>query len=102
MALPFAIKFYASKQWKQTRAGYIDSVNGLCERCKRAGYHVPGYIVHHKEELKPHNINDPNIALSWDNLEYLCLVCHQIHHAEKYGNTAVGLKFGDDGKLMER
>lgn len=33
----------------------------------------PGAIVHHKEHLTPQNINDPDITLSEDNLELLCL-----------------------------
>lgn len=36
----------------------------------------PGYIVDHKKELTPDNINDPDISLSFNNFQYLCLVCH--------------------------
>ena len=75
MAKEWAKGFYKSKAWLECRAAYIKHVLGLCERCG-----VPGYIVHHKEELNPNNINDPYITLSWDNLEYLCLDCHNKHH----------------------
>ena len=67
MAKPFAIQFYKSKAWQKCRAAYIQSVFGLCEKCGR-----PGWIVHHKIKLTPANINDPNVTLNWDSLEYLC------------------------------
>lgn len=36
--------------------------------------------MHHKKHLTPKNINDPEITLNWDNLELLCLDCHQKEH----------------------
>ncbi len=62
VAKEFAKAFYNSKKWKQCRAAYIahrQAIDGgLCESCHEA----PGYIVHHKIELTPDNINDPDIA----------------------------------------
>ena len=75
MAREFAKQFYASAAWQHCRAAYIEHVHGLCERC-----HRPGWIVHHKIYLTPDNINDPDVALSFDNLEYLCLDCHNAEH----------------------
>lgn len=75
MAKDFAKPFYNSKQWVKCRAAYIQSVLGLCEMCKK-----PGYIVHHKEELSPENINNHSITLSWENLQYLCKSCHNKVH----------------------
>ena len=66
MAKPWAIQFYKSRVWLDCRAAYIQSVFGLCEKCRR-----PGWIVHHKEKLTPANINDPNVTLNWEKLEYL-------------------------------
>ena len=43
----------------------------------------PGIIVHHKIELTPDNINDPHIALSFDNLELLCEDHHNKQHKAK-------------------
>ncbi len=40
----------------------------------------PGIIVHHKKELTPENINDPAVALSFDNLELLCDEHHNRQH----------------------
>jgi len=76
--------FYKSKAWQQCRAAYISSVGGLCERCFKRGYFVPGYYVHHKEYIDPSNITDPAVLLSFDNLEYLCERCHnQEHHGDR-------------------
>lgn len=79
----FAKGFYKSKAWQNTRAAYISSVGGLCERCLRQGIYRPGEIVHHKTELTPDNIHDPQISLSWDNLELLCRDCHGKAHANQ-------------------
>lgn len=80
----FARKLYSSKRWQKTRAAYKKSVGGLCERCWKNGVIKAGEIVHHKIPLTPENINDPNIALSFDNLELVCRDCHAEIHEEVY------------------
>ena len=76
MAKEFAKAFYRSVAWKKCRAAYIALRiaidGGLCEHCREK----LGYIVDHIIELTPYNINDPAIALNHDNLQYLCLECH--------------------------
>lgn len=76
MAREFAKAFYNSKLWKKARAAYIAQRKaidgGMCESC----HQQPGYIVHHKVELTPENINDPDIALNLENFKYDCHVCH--------------------------
>lgn len=63
----------------------------LCARCGRAVYvdgltpYVPEEkrligIVHHKEYLTEENVMDDNIALNEDNLEGLCIDCHNREH----------------------
>ncbi len=79
----FAKAFYKSKEWERCRAGYIKYVGGLCERCLSRGDIVPGLIVHHKCYLTPENITDPATTLSYDNLELLCLDCHNKEHITK-------------------
>ena len=74
----WAKSFYFSPAWRSCRAAYIKSVGGLCERCLARGVYRSGEIVHHKIHLTPENMNDPNIALNWDNLEAVC----RLHHAE--------------------
>ena len=78
------VAFYHTTAWLKCRDAYIASVGGICERCAGNGIIRPGYIVHHKEYIHPGNINDPNVLLSFDNLEYLCLDCHnKEHYGEK-------------------
>lgn len=101
MAREWARAFYKSKVWQDCRAGYIASVQGLCERCLKHSRLTPGHIVHHIKALTPSNITDPEIALSWSNLEYVCLDCHNSeHHGVEV--TADGLEFDDNGDLVKK
>ncbi len=76
MAKEFAKAFYHSRQWKKCRDSYIRQRigidGGLCELCQSS----LGYIVHHKEMLNENNIHDPDVTLSFDNLQYVCKQCH--------------------------
>lgn len=76
----FSEWFYKSPAWRRARKAYVDlrkSVDGgLCEECRTE----LGYIVHHKKELTPQNIHNPEIALSFDNLEFVCKNCHEKIH----------------------
>lgn len=87
--------FYDSAAWQRCRDGYIASVFGLCERCGR-----PGYIVHHKQPITDANVDDPEITLNWDNLEYLCLECHNREH---FGTepTREDVRFDASGQLIK-
>ena len=76
----FAREFYRSWAWIKCARGYKAHRNGLCERCMSKGLFVPGDEVHHKVKLTPENINDPSVALNWDNLELLCKECHLSEH----------------------
>lgn len=91
MAREFAKAFYNSGAWKRCRKSYISyrkTVDGgMCETC----HEVPGYIVHHKEELTPDNINDPEITLNFKNLKYDCQVCHNQENGRGSGNKIEGM-----------
>jgi len=76
----FAQRLYRSYAWQRCRAAYIQMRGGLCERCLAQGLIVPGVEVHHKVRLTPETVDDPAIALCWDNLELLCAACHQQEH----------------------
>lgn len=39
-----------------------------------------GEIVHHKNYINISNIYEPSITMSFDNLELLCLDCHNKEH----------------------
>ena len=96
MAKPWAKKFYNSKAWKSARQAYIVKVHGLCEHCG-----APGYIVDHKEELTIYNIDNPNITLSEDNFQYLCLKCHNNKTFAKYSAVKEGLEFDENGEIVK-
>lgn len=88
----FAKSFYKSKAWLSCSRAYMLSVNYVCERCGGVAS-----ICHHKKWLSPNNINDPTIALNWDNLEALCIDCHNIEHMQKHTKV-----FFDDSGNVER
>lgn len=85
MSKPFAKKFYSSKAWQACRNEYARRKHYLCENCLRRGIYKPGVIVHHLIELDPVNINNPEIALNFDNLELLCRDCHAEVHEQSGG-----------------
>lgn len=104
MAKEFSKKFYKSSAWLNCRASYIsERVNidgGMCEHCKKE----LGYIVHHIEELTPFNINNPEVTLNFNNLEYVCKKCHDNVHNWGRGKksfTRKGLRFNKDGELIK-
>ena len=94
----FAKRFYKSKAWQQCRAAYIKSVGGLCERCLEQGRYTPATLVHHRIEITPNNINDPNITLNWGNLQAVCRDCH----AEAHTNRVVRYTVDELGRISAR
>ena len=81
----------------------------------RRGIYRPGEIVHHKIEIDPVTIENPEIALNFDNLELLCRECHAARHEQSGGRwSAVNKKkraerekknryiIGDNGKIFAR
>lgn len=104
MAKEWTKGFYTSKAWRDTRNAYYQYRRGMCERCERElreGKRFledvnPGIIVHHKKHLTPDNINDPSVALSFDNLELLCDVHHNRHHKANKRRYS----FGKDGRIL--
>ena len=98
MAKPFSEKFYKTSVWRDCRNGYAAYRGHLCEGCLRRGILSHGEIVHHKIELTPENIDDPNITLSWDNLELLCRFCHaEVHDQRKKCRR---YSIGPDGEII--
>ena len=89
-----ARRFYDSTAWRKTQAAFIASKHYTCERCGRAAR-----IVHHKVYITLQNIDDVNITLSWDNLQALCLPCHNTEHGHGVGLTD-GIRFDEQGNLV--
>jgi len=94
MAFDKQIQFYNSPAWKRTQRAFMTSKNYICERCG-----LPARIVHHKIYITPSNICDPQITLSWDNLEALCQDCHNKEHSVTPA-TAQGLRFDENGDIV--
>lgn len=99
MAKAWAKAFYNSDAWQACRNAYIsDRIlidGGLCEIC----HEVPGYIVHHIKELTPDSINNPDITLNTNNLQYVCKKCHDKHHEFFCGNER-GYFFDESGQIQ--
>lgn len=100
MAREFAKAFYSSAAWKKCRAAYIaqrKSIDGgMCETC----HEKPGYIVHHKTELQPWNIDDPDVALSFSNLKYDCHICHNKENRKDEVDGLVQYTFDESGEAV--
>jgi len=101
---------YHSKAWKDIRKGYALSKHCQCERCGRYVYvdGISNYlpkeqrlksIVHHKIYLTNENYTDDSVVFNWDNLELLCIDCHNKEHFEQ--STRDGLMFDEFGNLIK-
>ncbi len=90
-ANPKVYKFYQSSIWKKCRESYMSGKLYICERCGNAAT-----ICHHKIYITTANIDNPNITLSYDNLEALCLDCHNKEHFK----DKVDYVFDDDGNIV--
>ena len=84
--------FYNSKEWRRVSAAYMSSKLYICERCGK-----PAQICHHKKWLNENNVHDPETALSFDNLEALCIECHNAEHGLRHDITV----FDSDGNVAE-
>ncbi len=76
----------------------MNSVNGLCERCLEKGIVKAADIVHHIIELDDEKARDPDIALNFDNLQALCIECHnEIHFGKRQPKRYI---IAEDGKVI--
>ncbi len=87
-------KFYDSREWKQIREVVKGRDNYECQECKRKGlvsidtneYSESAkrkkiqLVVHHIKELEHH----PSLALDIDNLETVCVSCHNREHGRAF------------------
>lgn len=97
MAKDFAKQFYSSKAWQDCRNEYASKRHYLCENCLARGIYRPGIIVHHKEEVTPVNICNPEITLNHRNLRLLCRDCHaEAHRASSKGRRYL---IAEDGRI---
>lgn len=95
MAKDYAAAFYKSKAWTRCRNAYMKMRHYICERCGS-----PAVICHHKTHISPENIWNPDVTLSFENLEALCQDCHNREHMN--GNCCEdGLMFDKFGNLVQ-
>ena len=112
--------FYHSLVWKRVRKNIWLKQSCLCAICGKPCY-VDGIskwipkdqrrvgIVHHIEHLNSHNIYDDNITINEDNLQGVCIDCHnKIHDEQKkfwetYSRGArKDYMFDEEGNLIPR
>lgn len=106
-------EFYQTKLWKTVRRNVWLKQACLCNRCYRAVY-VNGIsdpsipkekrlkgIVHHKEYLTDTNFTNYDIALDENNLEGLCIDCHNKEHFTT-SVTRNDVMFDEDGNLIKK
>lgn len=70
------MKFYKSKEWLLLRKEALMRDNYECQMCKAKGKYKRAENVHHMKEIKTH----PELALTLDNLQCLCVRCHNEVH----------------------
>ena len=92
--------FYDSKEWRRVSTAYMSSKYYICERCG-----APAKICHHRTWLNSENVKDPNIALNPDNLEALCVACHNKEHGGKNqyrrGREMGDIHFNENGEPVK-
>lgn len=84
--------FYNSKAWRRVSTAYMSSKLYICERCGK-----PAQICHHKTWLNGQNVHDPTVALNPDNLEAVCIECHNAIHSSKHDITI----FDENGNVAK-
>lgn len=74
-------KLYKTKRWRDLRQVVIARDFGMCQECKRRGRKTRGTIIHHIVEAR----EDLSLFWSVDNLECICVACHNREHPERSG-----------------
>lgn len=93
---PEIAKKYRSRRWASLRKEK-KLINPFCERCLAKGVYTPTYIVHHKEYVTGKNYEDDNIFFNIENLESLCLACHNTEHFKE----DLGYMFDENGDIYD-
>ena len=89
-------QFYHSRAWKRLARAFLSSRNYICEVCGR-----PADIAHHVKHITPSNLCDPEITLNAENLQAVCIECHNAIHYGRGGAILRGLAFDENGDLMK-
>lgn len=89
-------EIYHTNRWRKLRQAYYRSQHGICEWCGEVGH-----IVDHIEPITQENKNDPFITFGWDNLQLLCISCHNKKTFRKHSAIREGFGFDESGNLIE-
>ena len=101
MAQDFSKDIYNSKRWRKNAKAFAESKHWICEQCGRSiGGSSGRYIVHHREHLTPSNVTDDYIVYGWDNLQLLCLDCHNSVHGTGAIHATGLCKFDSNGDVV--
>ena len=85
-------RFYKSSNWLKLRLKALKRDNYDCQQCKRLGKVSKSQNVHHKLEIEFY----PEHALDIDNLETLCINCHNVEHGRLFGNGSRKKRWNDE------
>ncbi|GHU96340.1 hypothetical protein FACS1894208_10780 [Clostridia bacterium] len=88
-------QFYHSTAWKRLSRAFLSSKNYMCEVCGN-----PADLAHHVKHITPSNIGNPTITLNADNLQAVCINCHNTIHYGAGGAVLRGLEFDENGDLI--
>ena len=88
-------QFYNSKAWRRLSRVFLLSTSYICEICGK-----PAEIAHHKRHITPQNVTDPEITLNIENLQAVCVECHNTIHYGVGGAVLRGLEFDENGNLQ--
>lgn len=101
MAKDFSKGIYNSRRWRAVARAYAESQHYICERCQNRSFAGTGrpahFIVHHKRHLTPENVADDSTVYGWDNLELLCIYCHNAVHSQGLDREC---RFDDEGNTI--
>jgi 5-methylcytosine-specific restriction protein A len=82
------IRFYNSKDWRTLSRTKLERAFWKCE-ARLEGCTGIAVEVHH---IKPIQTEEGwNLRLDWDNLEAVCVHCHNLRHPEKLFRTEAGI-----------
>ena len=73
-------QFYNSKAWRDLAYAQKVAAGGKCQRCKKDVMDWKHLIAHHRIELDDGNIHSPEITLNPNNIEIVCMDCHNREH----------------------
>ena len=97
-------EFYHSKLWQRVRLSIILKQGGICNRCGKPtlskGKKTQGLIVHHKIYLTDTNYTNEDISINEDNLEAICIDCHNKEHMIKNNTIREDIMFDEEGNVV--